>query len=168
MRKIILSTTRARLAPAVLATALGLGLAAPAAADSLILAPQTCTTLNCGALTLPGRINGHPASPAIANTWNAQFAGQASSCLRFQLTSETTNLAMTVVGPQGTVYTNDNGGAVACTQCPIVVVGAAVSGFYNVVIATRAGTGVEAAFTLRAGLYNSGNAPNCTGATPGR
>ena len=166
MQKTILSKAPRRLG--ALAATLALGLAAPAAADSLILTRQTCTTLNCGALALPARINAHPASPAIANSWVGQFSGSAASCLRFQVVSESTNLAMTVVGPQGTVYTNDNGGASACTQCPIVVVATALNGFYNVVVATRAGAGVEAAFTLRAGLYKSGNAPNCASPTVGK
>jgi hypothetical protein len=155
----------------LLAGGLLAALAGAAVADPLALSRQTCTTLNCGALTLPGVINGHPTIPATATQWVGQFSGQASSCLRFQVTSTspTRDLAMSVVAPDGTVFTNNNGGVAGCANCPKVVVGAAKNGFYTVVVA-HAGAlpAAETNFTLRAGLYNSRNAPNCNGPTTGR
>lgn len=140
----------------------------PASADALVPAPQTCTTVNCNALTLPGRINGHPATPAPANSWVGQFAGKPSNCLRFQVTSETRDLAMTVVAPGGAVFTNDNGGVAACTACPRVVIAATTSGFFTATVANKDGAGVDASFTLRVGLYNAGNSPNCASPTPAK
>ena len=140
----------------------------PAAADPLTLTRQTCTTLNCGSLSLVGRINAHPTSPAIANSWVGQFAAAASSCLRFHVTAETRDLAMTVVSRNGTVYTNDAGGVASCAACPRVVVGAAINSIYTVVVSDTLGAGIDSSFTMRVGLYNAGNSPNCLAPTPGR
>lgn len=137
-------------------------------AQQLSPPPQTCTTLNCGALSLPGRINGHPATPAIAIPWVTQIAGRANGCMRFQLTAESKNLAMSVVAPDGAVFTNDNGAVPACPSCPLVVVGAARNGFFTIVIGTANGLSAEASFTLSAGLYNTGNSPNCNNPTTPR
>ena len=156
-----------RLLPAFLALGCGLATFGSAAADSLILTRQTCTTLNCGALSLPGRINSHPASPSLANSWVGHFSGAAASCLRFQVVSESRDLTMTVVAPGGTVFTNDNGGA-ACTLCPRVVIATAANGFYTVVVANKNAAGAEANFGLRVGLYNTGNSPNCAAPTTGK
>lgn len=161
-----------RLATAIFVCANGAGFSRPSIADPLALPRQTCTTLNCGSLLLRGRINAHPSPPAfpaaIANSWVGQFAGVAASCLRFQVVAESRDLAMTVVAPNGTVFTNDSGGAAACRACPRVVVATAAKGFYTVAISNRNGAGLETSFTLRVGLFNAGNAPNCTGPTPGR
>jgi hypothetical protein len=72
-----------------------------------------------------------------------------------------------VVAPGGNVFTNDAGGVAACPTCPRVVVASTNNAFYTVVIAKRpAPQAQEASFTLRVGLYNSGNAPNCASPTP--
>lgn len=146
----------------VLAGALSVG---ESAADPLVPARQTCTTLNCGTLALPARINAHPASPALANTWVGQFAGQTASCFRFHVTTETRNLAMTVVAPNGVVFTNDDGGVPACRGCPRVVIATVLNGYYTVTISNRDGAAAETFFGLRVGLYNSGNSPNCASPT---
>jgi hypothetical protein len=142
-----------------------------ASADPLILAKQTCTTLNCGTLSLPGILNGHPTVPPSATQWVGQFSGQAASCLRFQVVSasQSHDLAMSVVAPDGIVFTNNNGGVAPCTTCPKVVIAAAKNGYYTVIVAHAAsGAGTETTFSLRAGLYNTANAPNCTGPTAGK
>ena len=132
------------------------------------LAPgqQTCTTLNCGSLNLPGRINGHPTSPAIANPWVGQIGALAGGCMRFHVITQAHDLAMSVVAPNGQVFTNDSGGVAACPACPRVVVANSQNGYYTVVISQRSGVAVEANFLLRAGFYSSGNAPNCSSPTP--
>jgi len=140
----------------------------PAFADPLAPSPQTCTTLNCGALVIPGRINSHPTEPALANSWVGQFAGKASNCLRFHVTAESRDLAMTVVASNGTTFTNNNGGVAACTACPLVVVASPTAGFYTAVISSKGGTAAESTFSLKVGLYNSGNSPNCASPTTGK
>ena len=158
-----------RLLPAFLALGCALATFGSAGADPLILTPQTCTVLNCGAVTLPGRINPHPASPAFANSWVGQFSGAASHCMRFQVVSESRDLTMTVVAPNGTTFRNDNGGVAACTACPKVVVAAAANGFYTVVVANKNAVTAEANFGLRVGLYDTGiNNPNCASPTTGQ
>jgi hypothetical protein len=145
-----------------------IGWNSPAFADPLVPTLQSCTTLNCGSLALPGRINAHPPNPKLANSWVGQFPGHAASCLRFQVVTENRDLAMTVVAPNGTVFTNDNGGVAACTACPRVVVAATTNGFYTLVVSNKGGVGLESSFQLRVGLYNSGNAPNCNAPTIGK
>jgi len=140
-------------------------LAAPASAAQLVPQRQTCTTLNCNALELPGQINSHLGN--LANPWVAQFAGQANSCLRFHVTAQSRDLAMSVVAPDGTVFTNNAGGA-PCPACPRVVITAVSTGFYTVVINTTTGAPAEGTFTLRAGAYNNNNATNCANPTVGR
>jgi hypothetical protein len=142
--------------------------AAPAFSHQLAPPQQTCTTLNCNVLELPGVINSHPPIPPIANQWVNQIAGLADSCMRFQVTAENRDLAMSVVARDGKIFTNDRGGDAACRQCPIVVIKSARNGFYTVVIAAANGEATEATFTLKAGLYNEGNSPNCDDPTHAR
>jgi hypothetical protein len=142
-----------------------------ASADALLLGKHTCTTLNCGALSLPGIINGHPTTPPSAAQWVGQFSSQSASCLRFQVVSasQSRDLAMSVVAPDGTVFTDNNGGVTPCTTCPKVVVATAKNGYYTVIIAHAAGLpATETTFSLRAGLYNTGNLPNCGSPTAGK
>jgi hypothetical protein len=136
-----------------------------ASAELLSPSRSTCTSLNCGTLSLPGRINSHPASPAIANHWVMQFEGKGNSCLRFHVTTESADLSMSVVSPDGAVFSNSNSGLASCSNCPLVVVRSAKEGFYTVVVGAAAGLAKEATFTLRAGLYNAANSPNCSNPT---
>jgi len=151
---------------ALAASSPGLG---PAGADPLLPAPQTCTTLNCGSLLLPGRTNPHETTfPAASSVgWVAQVAGIAGNCLRLHVVTQTTDLAMSVVAPDGVVFTNDTGGVASCPACPRVVVAASRTGVYTMVLNNRTGTAVPASFQLRAGLYSSGN-PNCAAPTTGK
>ena len=148
------------------AAALLAGFGTAATADPLAPSPLACTTLNCGAISLPGRLNGHP--PGLGNQWITQIAGTAGNCLRLDVTSESQDLAMSAVAPSGVVFTNDNGGSPTCANCPRVVVAAAANGFYTVVIAQRSGANVEAGFVLKVGLYKAGNRPNCVNPTKAR
>jgi hypothetical protein len=139
---------------------------AGATADTLVPAVKACKTRNCGALVLPGRINAHPEVPALSSPWVGEVAGAAGSCLRLEIVAQRTDLAMTVVGPDGRLFTSDDGGAATCVKCPRVVVGAARAGVYTIVVNTRTGLPAETDFDLRAGLYATGNA-NCAKPTKG-
>ncbi|MCI0467047.1 MAG: hypothetical protein L0Y57_08590 [Beijerinckiaceae bacterium] len=141
----------------------------PVLADPLRLVPQTCTTLNCDSLLLPGRTNPHETTvPAASGVgWVAQVAGISGNCLRLHVTGQSADLAMSVVAPNGVVFTNDNGGVASCPACPRVVVAASRTGVYTLVLNNPAGAATQHTFTLRAGLYNAGN-PNCAAPTTGK
>lgn len=140
--------------------------AGPAAGDSLTPPALNCTALNCSALVLSGRINSHPENPLIASTWVGKIEAVSGTCLRLQVVTQEADLAMTVVAPDGLVFTNDSGGAGGCPTCPRVVVAAPKFGVHTVVIGRSGGTATEASFDLRVGRYSSGN-PNCAQPTPG-
>ena len=146
------------------ASGLGLG---PVLADPIVPLPQTCATLNCNSLLLPGRTNPHPEVPALSSGWVVQVVGVSGSCLRLHVVAQQADFAMSVVAPDGVVFTNDTGGVAPCPACPRVVVAASRTGAYTVVLNNRTGAATEAAFQLRAGLYNTGN-PNCAAPTTGR
>ncbi|MCI0466085.1 MAG: hypothetical protein L0Y57_03625 [Beijerinckiaceae bacterium] len=143
-----------------------------ALADPLVLVPDTCTTINCDSLLLRGRINPHETTfPSASGAgWVAQLTGISGNCLRLHVTNESADLAMSVVAPDGVVFTNDNGGVAACHACPRVVVAASKTGVYTLVVNNPAGSGGAAdheTFVVRAGLYNAGN-PNCAPPTAGK
>lgn len=71
---------------------------------------------------------------------------------------------MTVIGPDGTLYSNDNGAVAPCANCPKVVISALKNGVYTVVLGHRTGLPVEAAFDLRAGRY-AASSINCAAPT---
>ena len=96
---------------------------------------KPATISNGGAL--PGIINGHPTVPTSATQWVGQFSGQSASCLRFQVisASQSHDLAMSVVAPDGVVFNNNNGGVAPCTACPKVVIAAAKNGAHRTSVA---------------------------------
>lgn len=136
--------------------------ALPVRADVIEPPALTCTTPNCEALTLTGRVNSHTAGFVnLANVWVAQFSGRTGRCLRFEVTEETQNFAMSVVAPDGDVYLNKNVNTGPCPQCPRVIVRSTTTGVYTVVIGGQAAAGVDRKFTLKVGAYANSN-PNCT------
>jgi len=160
--------TTAKLAAALLAATAGMTWSTSPHAYQLEPAPLTCTTANCQSLILPARINGQNATDGIIpNVWVGQFAGRAGHCLRLDVTTQQGNLAMSVVGPQGSVYTNPNSNTGTCPTCPRVVVAATTAGVYTVVVANQTGAAIDARFTLRVGAYPNAN-PNCASATVAR
>ena len=163
-----LSHDRAWAASLAVATVLTVSSAITATADTLEPPTRTCTTANCQALILNGRVNSQNSFDGIlTNAWVQQFVGSLGRCLRFDVTAESKNLAMTVVAPEGRVYTNLNKGNTACSQCPRVIVANSGRGVYTAVIASQGGIPRDVTFTLRVAAYNSGNA-NCTPATAPR
>lgn len=169
-----------RIPPITLAAAvLSAFQALPAAAQSLdgiVLTSRGCTTINCNATVLSGRINGftRPVSggfEAAGNPWVASFNPgpvNGAGCLRFDVTAETSDLAMAVIGPDRKVYTNDDSHcANGSTLCPRVVVRPLPAGFYTVVINRLSGVG-DASFGLAVGRYSADTNPNCTAVTAGR
>ena len=153
----------AHLARLALACLVGVPLGGVASADPLVPTLQTCTTINCGALVLPGRINAHPVA-GIASPWVNKIAAAGAGCLRLHVVSESADLAMTVVGPDGRLYTNDNGAVAPCAACPKIVIQSPVNGVYTIVLNQRTGAPVEASFRLHAGRYAAASS-NCLSPT---
>jgi hypothetical protein len=123
-------------------------------------------TLPLGAdLQLGGRINSHSAS-GLTSTWTGQFLGRGGHCMRVELSAQGSNLAMTVVGPDGSVYRNrDKGGTEGCTTCPLVVVPTTTTAAYTVILGHQAGIYHDLDFLMAAWLYPFGHA-KCSPRTP--
>jgi len=143
-------------------------LATPASAqDGVVLPLQTCTTANCSPVNIPARLNGNGTS---SETWVMTFlatTAAADTCLRFAVINASVNLEMSVVTPDGRVFTNDNVGSGTCTHCPRVVISSiGDKGYFTVVINHRLGQSMEGGFALRAGQYKSLSNPNCASPTP--
>jgi len=144
------------LAAIVLMLAPGLAFAQTEVFDNSI---SSCTAINCSSLTIPGSVlNFGP----FAGVWNINVFARAGNCVRLDVISQSHDLEMVVVAPDGSVYRNDDR-TVGDTR-PLVKIGSVPgSGWYTVHIAQFAGASVEADFTLLFGHYSAGN-PNC--ATP--
>lgn len=144
-----------------------MALAAPSSAradDPINIRINTCTTLNCGSEIIVGRFNaqGTASNPWVGLLW---LEAGSSYCARLQIDKQSLNTEMSVVGPDGRVYTSDNGGG-TCSFCPRVVISpVGLRGAYTVVINQYSGAAVEGGFRLRASQYNLGN-PNCSSPTP--
>ncbi|MFL5258239.1 MAG: hypothetical protein ACJ8AS_00685 [Hyphomicrobiales bacterium] len=156
--------------PAVLlALAIGITGGGPAAdaqsLDTIGTTAQKCTTLNCKSLQQTGQLNGYGGN---TNPWVELLAKSPgrTDCLRIDVTQQSTDLAMSVVAPDGTVYTDDDGGS--CSLCPRVVVPkSAIGGIYTVVIGRYDGSAIESSFTVNSGKYKPASNPNCANPTPG-
>jgi hypothetical protein len=161
---------------AVLLAAVSVQPATAQSLDGVVIPSQTCTTINCNALVLNGRVNGfarpNSSAGATANPWVASFnPGPITGlgCLRFAVTAEQDDLAMAVVGPTHVIYTNDDSGCKnGSSLCPRVVVRSLSAGFYTVVLNHVGGASIESNFTLNVGRYSKNTNPNCAGATAGR
>ncbi len=139
-------------------------LAAPSSAladDPINIRINTCTTLNCGSEIIVGRFNaqGTASNPWVGLLW---LEAGSSYCARLQIDKQSLNTEMSVVSPNGSVYTSDNYvGTCPSGTCPRVVINpVSLRGAYTVVINQYLGVGVEGGFRLRVSQYNLGN-PNC-------
>jgi hypothetical protein len=132
-----------------------------AGAASLSRDPQNpCTTANCNAQIIQGQTL---ASALGASPFTTEVYSAGGECLRLDVTAQDTDLAMVVVSPSfSQVYRNDDTVGLR-PQIRIDPTGSA--GWYTVHLNHFAGAAVNASFTLRYGLYPSGN-PNCASPTP--
>jgi hypothetical protein len=155
--------------------AVALGADSPVGAqslDAIVPTVEKCTHIGCNdATVLTGRLNGYG---SLSNPWVGLFAGGSDTgtnpeCLRLEVTKTSADVAMTVVAPDGTVYTDDDSGS--CTRCPLVVIpNIGKSRVYTVVINHYAATPTEIGFDLQVGRYKPASNPNCANptATAGR
>jgi hypothetical protein len=148
-------------APALILTLSALRGDNEAGAASLFRDGQsTCTTANCSAQTLQGQTL---ASTFGASPFTTEVYSAAGQCLRLDVTAQQTDLAMVVVSPSfSAVYRNDD---TTGLMPEIRIDPTPYAGWYTVHLNHFAGSAVNAAFTLRYGLYPTGN-PNCTSPTP--
>jgi hypothetical protein len=120
---------------------------------------RTCTALNCGSQPVRGVISGFVLANE-GNPWNGQFILASGSCARFDVATQSADLEMTVVSPDGRMFTNDDFGNLT----PRVVIASPSSGVHTVVLNHFLGDSVNADFFMQVSQYNSGN-PNCASPT---
>ncbi len=116
---------------------------------------SNCVAINCAGTTVRGRIEG--AEPFVIQIYAAE-----GECLRLDVSRQTHDLAMTLIGPSVI-----HGGAVADDRNPptdlrpvIVYNLLETTGWYTVIVSLRDVEDVTARFTLEYGRYPGGNA-NC-------
>lgn len=123
---------------------------------------STCTTINCSSLRVPGSITSH--FGVSIHPWVGQLFKETAPCMRLDVFTETRDLEIVAVAPDGTTYRNDDRGG-ALDRRPLVVIPPnAVKGWYSVQVSNYNGAVGDANFVLLYGTYPSGN-PNCAGAT---
>jgi hypothetical protein len=146
-----------------IAFAIAVGFAGAAHAqsvDGIALPPQKCNTINCGSQTIKAAVNG---GAVASNPWVGVFRVAGAKCLRLDIVASDQDLAMTVVAPNGAVFTDDDSGT--CSHCPRVVIPTTDDGAYTVILNHFSGTTVESGFTLMAGRYVKTRNVNCASPT---
>ena len=138
-----------------------------ASAAELNTTLQTCTTADCGATVLQGRVNRSDRCCGFAGLsmpWVVQVYANKNECLRLHVTSQAQNTELVAVAP-GTqrAWRNDNSNLAACPNCPLlkIVTVDNEEGWFLVQVNQAAGKGVNGEFTLKYARYNAGN-PNCS------
>lgn len=120
--------------------------------------PSTCSTTNCGTVTLSGQAR--PLDPFVIQVFAAK-----DECLRLDVTSASDNLAMSVTSPDPKLtYFNDDDLADSSTTPLVAIDPVPVAGWHTVHINRRNGLSGTVDFQLRYGRYPSGNA-NCSNPT---
>lgn len=139
------------------------GLTVPAAATEIFdSSVSTCTGADCSSLQIGGTVtnpsnNNHP--------WVVNAFAAAGECVRLRVLSQASDLEMTVIGPDGSMFRNDDGGLAPCTLCSLVKFVAPSRGWYTVQVSHFGGTPTYSDLQLAYGRYNGGN-PNCASPTP--
>jgi hypothetical protein len=143
--------------------------AAPAAELKAPL--QTCTTADCGATVLVGRINKSDRCCGFANLglpWVAQLYAGKNECLRIHVTAQAENTELVAVAPKSQrAWRNDTSGLAACPNCPLLKIRTLASeqGWFLIQVNQAAGAALDGEFTLTYARYAALN-PNCSPATP--
>jgi hypothetical protein len=120
-----------------------------------------CATTNCSSIAVGATLLSFNSSSA--GTWTDQIFAAKGLCLRIQVFAATVDLEMTVVGPNGSVWRNDN--AAAGNNRPLVKINnTPVAGWYTVVVGQASGVPFDSDFQVAFGVYSTN--PNCVPATP--
>jgi len=132
---------------------------------------QSCTTANCGATLLYGRINKSDRCCGfqLSMPWVAQLYANKNECLRLHVTGQTAaNTEMVAIAP-GTqrAWRNDSSNIQPCPTCPLLKIrtNANEEGWFLVQVNQSAGARQDAEFVLRYARYAATN-PNCSAPTP--
>lgn len=137
------------------------------AGSTMWVPPGGCNTLNCASM----RLNANVTSSSSLNGMEpfvVQVMSTPSHCTRLDITSQTTDMEMVVVGPNGVVWRNDD--RVAGDLRPRVIIPASTgtAGWYTVQISRFNGiapvAGQHYDAVLEYGRYPAGNT-NCSNPT---
>lgn len=147
----------------------GLFASLPAKAGATLwVPPSACTGINCASNVLNANITSSSSLNGI-EPFVVQLMGAPLDCIRLDLVSQTTDLELTVISPNGTVWRNDNRAA-GDTRPLIVIPAGNIAGWYTVQISRFDGVppvpGGHFGGTLQYGRYNPGANPNCANPTP--
>jgi hypothetical protein len=153
------------------AAAFAIGVSAAIASTALsttVFDPSssTCTTPNCSSEAISGTFGALGAAQS-ALPWTVEIFSFAQRCLRVEVTSQTADLEIVVVAPNGTIFRNDDTGLAPCPNCPLVKIGNTPNqGWYTVQVSHFAGAANFTNFTLLHGQYPLNNANCATPTTP--
>ena len=116
---------------------------------------STCSTINCAGETIRGT---HQATEPFVS----QVFARAGECLRFDVSDETADTALRVVGPTVNVTFGNNNREAGDTRPLLRLNNLAATGWYTVLVSLQSGGNTVVRFKLDYGRYPGGNA-NCTG-----
>lgn len=139
------------------------------AGSTMWVPPSTCTTINCGSMRLNANVqSSNSLTPNGIEPFLVQLMSTPSTCTRFDVTSQTTDMEIVVTAPDGTVWRNDD--RAPGNLFPLVVIPANTSnaGWYSVQVSRYNGvppvSGSHFDAQLEYGRYDVGN-PNCANPT---
>ncbi len=132
---------------------------APGRASSLLTDPlSSCTTINCGAMTLPGNVRQQV--PFVVQVFAAE-----GECLRLDVTMASADLAMVVSSVDPLFYYYNDDRATGANRPLLMIDPVDATGWHTVHINHYSGDAIDASFTLRYGRYPAGSV-NCVASAP--
>jgi hypothetical protein len=128
---------------------------------------DSCTGINCSSEEISGTVGGLAGASATDNAlpWTVMIFSPAGTCLRAEVTSQTRDLEIVLVQPDGTVFRDDDGGV--GLQPLVKVDGTSDRGWNTLQVSRFNGDALGANFTMLYGVYPRGN-PNCAAPTTPR
>jgi hypothetical protein len=126
---------------------------------------QSCTTPDCGATLLLGRLNKSDRCCGFSNLplpWVVQLFAGKQECLRLRVTSQKANSELVAIAP-GTrhAWRNDSSALTPCPTCPLLKIHTGNdAGWFLVQVNPSRGVPGDAEFTLSYARYAADN-PNC-------
>ena len=119
---------------------------------------STCTSLDCGGLTLNGTMGADAdgPDPVVMQLWSA-----GNECLRVTVSTQGGDMEGVLVAPNGTAWRDDDGNG---SLRPRLAVVTPVAGWYTLQMSRYDGTATPTDFTFKYGRYASSNV-NCSSPT---
>ncbi|MBC8121311.1 MAG: hypothetical protein H7Y22_05665 [Gemmatimonadaceae bacterium] len=129
---------------------------------------DTCTQLNCGSVAILGTYSRNDIDTSSTNNFRAdpfvtQLYGDTGECLRLDTISQTADMEIVLVSPDGTIWRNNDR---SNSTLPLVVANTTTKGWYTLQVHHYTGgdTGDDN-FVVNYGRYNTGNSGNCSSTT---